>query len=990
MKKIVVSIIILLIFLLGNRGLARNEDNKSFPRVINETHLNQGYWSAFPSPTTEKLNGIDMVTASDGWAVGENGTILHWDGSSWYIVPNTSYSIYDIKMVSSSNGWAIGRAGTILHWDGTKWSQIQSPTKLDLLKLDILTAGDGWAIGAGGSDSVIHWDGNIWSQHASPPTSEPLFALDMVSSSDGWIVGWRGLIYRYMSGTWNNVYSPTSNRLDDIQMLSSTDGWVVGGSLSGNNEGIILRWNGNTWSIGHTTNTRLRSISMTSPSDGWAVGYYGAILHWDGSSWSNVTSPTTINLHSIDMISSYDGWAVGENGTILRYIGPIPSPDFTVTAVEITQAIQDLDNSVTLIEGKRTIARVHVQNIGYPSSARVTAKLCRPNECLSPSNSGGKIYVKTTPDRGKIDDSFYFELPPDWLYGTQTMSAEVNPPGESYVPESSTDNNLLLKTINYEMNVPLKITLFGIKYKLDESGQTISPRPTDYDLIRSWIKNAYPTAEIQWLQGSIEMGVGIPGCKEVLYNLMVRWSLDWATGKISSDRRYYGIVFDGGNIDNKIIGCSPIGKKIAAGAAGQPAKDLIWDNDDSYGDWYAGHELGHSYGQFHILGGPSGGPKCGEEPDPIILYPDGIIGGPSTNANMFYGLFVDQLSLYPPTSHDVMTYCENQWISDFTFENMYDFITSETQHKVSTLEISNEVLVIQGIVNYTTNTASLDTFYHIPNASLPSLPITGTHVIKLIGEGGVTLAKYPFTPVKNADLQPGDDITGLIGEVVPWITGTQSIAIYSNTLELSSKDVSPNIPTINVISPNGGETYTDTVIISWEASDADLDPLTYAIQYSADDGLTWQAVTVGITNTNVYTLDLSYIPGSDSALIRVLASDGVNTGIDESDNVFSVPKKAPNPLIISPEMGRKYSLEQTIILVGEGNDIEDGTLGDAALTWKSSISGDLGSGRMLDVTGLPAGEHTITLAATDSDGFQNNTEIIIYIGERVYLPVLVK
>ena len=33
-----------------------------------------------------------------------------------------------------------------------------------------------------------------------------------------------------------------------------------------------------------------------------------------------------------------------------------------------------------------------------------------------------------------------------------------------------------------------------------------------------------------------------------------------------------------------------------------------WDSDGSYGDWYGGHELGHTFGRFHAeFCGASGG-----------------------------------------------------------------------------------------------------------------------------------------------------------------------------------------------------------------------------------------------------------------------------------------------------------------------------------------------------------------------------------------------
>jgi len=112
-----------------------------------------------------------------------------------------------------------------------------------------------------------------------------------------------------------------------VFMVGADDGWAVG------YKGTIIHWDGTEWSnVTSPTTANLYSLHMVSADDGWAVGYpvgyYGTIIHWDGTEWSNVTSPTTLPLESLHMVSADDGWAVGWFGTIIRWTGAEWIPEF--------------------------------------------------------------------------------------------------------------------------------------------------------------------------------------------------------------------------------------------------------------------------------------------------------------------------------------------------------------------------------------------------------------------------------------------------------------------------------------------------------------------------------------------------------------------------------------------------------------------------------------------------------------------------------------
>ncbi len=94
-------------------------------------------------------------------------------------------------------------------------------------------------------------------------------------------------------------------------------------------------------------------------------------------------------------------------------------------------------------------------------------------------------------------------------------------------------------------------------------------------------------------------------------------------------------------------------------------------------------------------------------------------------------------------------------------------------------------------------------------------------------------------------------------------------------------------PTVDVITPNGGELLNGTITIEWDAVDFDSDPLTYDVFYSDNNGSDWSilandlAVLEFAWNTTLHVDGTGY-------MIRVEVSDGVLVDQDESDNPFEL------------------------------------------------------------------------------------------------------
>src|SRR5919106_1772367 len=113
-------------------------------------------WSSVPSGTTNALYGIWGSSASDIWAVGASGTILHWNGSAWSSVTSgTKAGLNAVWGSGPSDVWTVGSGGIILHWNGSAWSSEPSGTTDGLRGVWGSSATEVWAVGGGSAGRAI-------------------------------------------------------------------------------------------------------------------------------------------------------------------------------------------------------------------------------------------------------------------------------------------------------------------------------------------------------------------------------------------------------------------------------------------------------------------------------------------------------------------------------------------------------------------------------------------------------------------------------------------------------------------------------------------------------------------------------------------------------------------------------------------------------------------------------------------------------------------
>ena len=203
-----------------------------------------------------------------------------------------------------------------VNWNETSWNMVSSPNSGPpgdyLYGVAAVSSNDVWTVGryVGSPNKTLveHWNGSSWSIVSSPGPLGPqasLQAVAAVSANDVWAVG----------------------------DFSGSDVWAVGFSVNPNVVGVtdeatlIEHWNGTSWSIVTSPNVanqgdQLTGIAAASAHDIWAAGISAAggiqstlTEHWNGSSWSVVSSPNSSAedniLSGVTVVSSNDVWTVG-------------------------------------------------------------------------------------------------------------------------------------------------------------------------------------------------------------------------------------------------------------------------------------------------------------------------------------------------------------------------------------------------------------------------------------------------------------------------------------------------------------------------------------------------------------------------------------------------------------------------------------------------------------------------------------------------------
>jgi FlaG/FlaF family flagellin (archaellin)/predicted secreted protein len=266
------------------------------------------------------------------------------------------------------------------------------------------------------------------------------------------------------------------------------------------------------------------------------------------------------------------------------------------------------------------------------------------------------------------------------------------------------------------------------------------------------------------------------------------------------------------------------------------------------------------------------------------------------------------------------------WICREDFNFLCNVLTLPNYHMSETAG-SGGTLLVRGYV-CRNGTAGLESLYVLQDVP-ESGPEPGNCSIRLVDSNGGTLSETPFAISFNVTVDPVGSFETDVAPFafsLPWQENTSNIQILLNGSTAYERPVTSNIPSVQVTYPDGGENLIagENCTISWNASDLDGDDLLYTVLYSADGGVNWNPLIIDLNETS-YVWDTSHLQKGTDYLLRLIATDGVNTGEDVSNSTFTVKVhdieatgNAPSKTVI----GQGYALSVNATLTNEGDFTE--------------------------------------------------------------------
>ncbi|HEY0405128.1 MAG TPA: hypothetical protein VGC89_05340 [Pyrinomonadaceae bacterium] len=613
--------------------------------------------------------------------------------------------------------------------------------------------------------------------------------------------------------------------------------------------------------------------------------------------------------------------------------------EISLDDIEVTQVVQNLKHSVPLVANKPTVVRVYLSR---PTGSAINVR----GEITVRKTAGGAAQIVPSLDTAQIKPadngqlklkredlrlSLNFLLPPAAIKAGKIIVRLANLKNVKTGAPVNFTNAAKEVTVEFQTSAPLRVRLVRLRYQFGNPPVNQIATTRDVSLIKSWLRRAYPVSEVISSEVTVDANLGPPfdtddknNCNDANAQISAIRNLD-ISGGLDKRTHYYGLVSDGGGFMRGCANAIPAAPNPTAVASGPTGPfNFGWDNDGSYGDWYTGHELGHTFGRKHI------GSGCGETADDDQYpFPKGQL---SDAGGDFVGFDIGDAALGVPmaalpgaTWHDVMSYCEKQWMSSYTYAAILgrlqaedklgagpvptdeeDEVAADVVEAADALEVrmdSGNFINIVGTVNLTKVSGKIMYVNPVSGVLAPQADENSRATIRVRGADNQALAEYP-APVKlNTCADPGKDEEGVVDAAIPRQPAARSLELLIDGQVVDTFQATAPPPEIGnvrrreveedeVEAADAPSRTEELVSFEWdvgsgeedEVADAQSSNITYNVQVSTDGGATWQTVAVGRATPDA-TIDRNQFQDAEQIMVRVIATNGFDNSVATSDAI---------------------------------------------------------------------------------------------------------
>ncbi len=438
--------------------------------------------------------------------------------------------------------------------------------------------------------------------------------------------------------------------------------------------------------------------------------------------------------------------------------------------------------------------------------------------------------------------------------------------------------------------------------------------------------------------------------------------------------------------------------------------------DRPFGGVTLAHELTHNFGFSHVSCDGSEAAGGSIDNDYPNFFPPCQIGNDTTDFFRVLGWDWMTRSFVEPTSTPFMSYSSPRWTSPYHWNrtlNVFEFLYGRERGD-DAMPPSELVVIVTGVHDPISGEVRLHHVEKVDRAMYPEVNLQRrwtqqmetigsegpSHTLELKDGGGNLLDAVDFTPPApacNTVIAPRPFL--VLAPAEEEMSGVEVRRRGGGGGVVASRSSSAHAPVIaGFESPSPGQFFgdNDNVTVKWAASDADPDDLlTYTVQYSNDNGATWQTVAVrSVENSLTFGTTLpgsTEQRGNGSSLFRVIANDGLRTSTLESPTFF-VGDRRPTCAIIAPADHSRYRAGESIAIRGASADPEMLILdGPQPMGYEWLINGNTythtATPNLCLEQGLAPGSHSIVMRPWNGDLEGIPGEITVHVGESAPFPL---